>query len=120
RRGPRPVILGGLGVMAAGSAVLAFLRPGTPYAVVLVAPALIGAGNIAGITPVTEILPSSLPPERAGAAAALPHPALQVRGAPDLGLLRRGPGRLRGASGPHGPELREDPGGDPGLARGRS
>jgi EmrB/QacA subfamily drug resistance transporter len=81
RRGPRPVILGGLALMVAGSAGLAFLRPDTPYAAVLVALALIGAGNIAVITPVTEIVLGSVPPERSGSAAALNNAAVQVGGA---------------------------------------
>jgi MFS family permease len=81
RRGPRTVILGGLALMAAGSAGLAFLRPDTPYAAVLVALALIGAGNIAVITPVTEIVLGSVPPERSGSAAALNNAAMQVGGA---------------------------------------
>ena len=66
RRGPRPVILGGLALMVAGCAVLAFLRPETAYPVVLLALALIGAGNIAVITPVTEIVLGAVPAERSG------------------------------------------------------
>jgi MFS transporter, DHA2 family, multidrug resistance protein len=81
RRGPRPVILGGLGLIMAGSLGLAFLRPNTPYAAVLVALVLIGAGNIAVVTPVTEIVLGSVPPERSGSAAALNNAAMQVGGA---------------------------------------
>jgi EmrB/QacA subfamily drug resistance transporter len=81
RHGPRPVILGGLAAVAAGCALLAFLRPGTPYPVVLAALALIGAGNIAVITPVTEIVLESVPAERSGSAAALNNAAMQVGGA---------------------------------------
>jgi EmrB/QacA subfamily drug resistance transporter len=81
RRGPRPVILGGLIVMAAGCGLLAFLTPTTPYPIVLVALALIGAGNIAVITPVTDIVLGAVPAERAGSAAALNNAAMQVGGA---------------------------------------
>jgi MFS family permease len=81
RRGPRPVILGGLALIVAGSGVLAFLQPATPYPVILAALALIGAGNIAVITPVTEIVLGSVPAERAGSAAALNNAAVQVGGA---------------------------------------
>jgi EmrB/QacA subfamily drug resistance transporter len=81
RRGPRPVILGGLVLIVAGSALLAPLQPATPYPVVLVALLLIGAGNIAVITPVTEIVLESVPAERAGSAAALNNAAVQVGGA---------------------------------------
>jgi predicted MFS family arabinose efflux permease len=81
RRGPRTVIVGGLALMAAGCVILAFLRPQTPYPIVLVALVLIGAGNIAVITPVTEIVLASAPAQRAGSAAALNNAALQVGGA---------------------------------------
>jgi EmrB/QacA subfamily drug resistance transporter len=81
RRGPHVVILAGLGLMVLGCAVLAFLRPDTPYAVVLAALALMGAGNIAVITPVTEVVLASVPAERSGSAAALNNAAMQVGGA---------------------------------------
>jgi EmrB/QacA subfamily drug resistance transporter len=81
RRGPRPVILGGLALIAAGSGLLATLQPATPYSVVLAALVLIGVGNIAVITPVTEIVLAAVPAERAGAAAALNNAAMQVGGA---------------------------------------
>jgi MFS family permease len=81
RRGPRPVILGGLALIAAGCGALATLQPATPYAIVLAALVLIGVGNIAVITPVTEIVLAAVPAERAGAAAALNNAAMQVGGA---------------------------------------
>ena len=81
RRGPRPVILGGLALIVAGCAGMAFLRPGTPYPAVLAALVLVGAGNIAVVTPVTEIVLGSVPAERAGGAAALNNAAIQVGGA---------------------------------------
>ena len=81
RRGPRPVILGGLALVAAGSLGLSFLQPDTPYPAILVALALIGMGNIAVVTPVTEIVLGSVSPERSGSAAALNNAAMQVGGA---------------------------------------
>lgn len=81
RRGARPVILGGLALVGAGSLSLSFLQQGTAYATVLVALVLIGIGNIAIVTPVTEIVLGSVPAERAGAAAALNNAAMQVGGA---------------------------------------
>jgi EmrB/QacA subfamily drug resistance transporter len=81
RRGPRPLILGGLALIAAGCAGLALLQPATPYPPVLAALILIGAGNIAVVTPVTEIVLGSVPPERSGSAAALNNAAIQVGGA---------------------------------------
>jgi DHA2 family multidrug resistance protein-like MFS transporter len=80
-RGPRPVILGGLGLVALGAGVLSQLDAATPYAVVLAGLVLIGVGNIAVITPVTEIVLASVPKDRAGAAAALNNAAMQVGGA---------------------------------------
>jgi MFS family permease len=81
RRGPRPVILAGLALIVAGCFMLSFLQPATPYPLVLVALVLIGAGNIAVVTPVTEIVLGSVPAERAGSAAALNNAAIQVGGA---------------------------------------
>lgn len=81
RHGARAVILGGLGLIAAGCAVLATLTPTTSYPVVLAALALVGAGNIAVITPVAEIVLASVPSDRAGSAAALNNAAMQVGGA---------------------------------------
>jgi EmrB/QacA subfamily drug resistance transporter len=81
RRGPRPVVLGGLALVVAGCAGLGLLRPDTPYLAILVALVLIGAGNIAVVSAVTEIVLESLPPERSGSAAALNNAAVQVGGA---------------------------------------
>ena len=75
------MILAGLGLVAAGCAILAFLEPPTPYAVVLAALVLVGVGNIAVVTPVTEIVLGSVPAEQAGSAAALNNAAIQVGGA---------------------------------------
>ena len=81
RRGPRPVILAGLGLIALGSFGLSFLQPEAPYLALLVALVLIGVGNIAVVTPVTEIVLGSVPAERSGSAAALNNAAMQVGGA---------------------------------------
>ena len=81
RHGPRPVILGGLGLMTVGSLGMVFLRPETPYPLVLVALVIMGTGNIAVLTPVTEIVLASVPADRAGSAAALNNAAVQVGGA---------------------------------------
>jgi EmrB/QacA subfamily drug resistance transporter len=81
RRGPRDVIVGGLALIVLGSSVLAFLETTTPYGVVLIGLVLIGVGNIAVVTPVTEIVLASAPKQRAGAAAALNNAAMQVGGA---------------------------------------
>jgi EmrB/QacA subfamily drug resistance transporter len=87
RRGPRPVVIAGLLLLAAGCLVLAFLRPATPYPVILLALALVGAGNIAVITPVMDIVLASVPAERSGSAAALNNAAVQVGGALGVATL---------------------------------
>lgn len=87
RHGPRPVLIGGLGLMAAGCAGLAFLRPETPYLVVLVPLALIGIGNIGVITPVTDVVLASVPAERSGTASALNSAAMQIGGALGAAIL---------------------------------
>src|SRR5262249_45160699 len=56
-------------------------RPETTYPPVLLALLLVGMGNIAVITPVTEIVLGSVPAERSGSAAALNSAAMQVGGA---------------------------------------
>ena len=87
RRGPRPVLVGGLVVLGVGCAGLTFLRPDTPYPAVLVALALIGVGNIAVITPVTDVVLESVPAERSGTASALNSAAMQVGGALGAAIL---------------------------------
>ena len=87
RHGPRPVLLAGLALIAAGCAVLAFLEQTTPYPIVLLALVLLGAGDIAVITPVTDIVLKSVPPERSGSAAALNNAAMQVGGALGAAIL---------------------------------
>jgi DHA2 family multidrug resistance protein-like MFS transporter len=54
---------------------------------VLLALALIGAGDIAVITPVTDIVLKSVPAERSGSAAALNNAAMQVGGALGAAVL---------------------------------
>jgi EmrB/QacA subfamily drug resistance transporter len=87
RRGPRPVLIGGLLLLGAGCAGLALLQPETPYAGVVVALALIGVGNIAVLTPVTDVVLQSVPPQRAGSASALNSAAMQVGGALGAAIL---------------------------------
>ena len=81
RRGPRPVILGGLALMAGAARPWRSCGRRRPTRVVLFGLVLIGIGNIAVITPVTEIVLGSVPAERSGSAAALNNAAMQVGGA---------------------------------------
>ena len=81
RRGSRAVILGGLFLIVAGCGVLAWLKPATPYGVVAAGLVLLGAGNIAVVTAVTEIVLGAVPAGQVGCAAALNNAAMQVGGA---------------------------------------
>ena len=71
--GPRKVIVGGLALMAAGSSLLILLGPETHYAQMLLALVLFGAGDIAVVTPVADVILSAVPRDRTGSAASYPR-----------------------------------------------
>ena len=73
--------------MAAGSSLLILLTPATPYGQVLLALLLLGAGDIAVITPVADVILSAVPRERTGSAAALNGAAIQIGGALGTAVL---------------------------------
>jgi len=73
--------------MAAGSSLLILLSPETPYVQVLLALILLGAGDIAVITPVADVILSAVPRERAGSAAAVNGAAIQIGGALGTAVL---------------------------------
>jgi MFS family permease len=85
--GPRKVIAGGLALMAAGSSLLILLAPETHYGQVLLALVLLGAGDIAVVTPVADVILSAVPRERTGSAAALNGAAMQIGGALGTAVL---------------------------------
>jgi DHA2 family multidrug resistance protein-like MFS transporter len=85
--GPRKVIARGLVLMAAGSSLLILLAPETPYGQVLLALVLLGAGDIAVVTPVADVILSAVPRERTGSAAALNGAAIQIGGALGTAVL---------------------------------
>jgi DHA2 family multidrug resistance protein-like MFS transporter len=85
--GARRVIAGGLVLMAAGCGFLISLTPATPYGQVLLALVLLGAGDIAVITPIADVILSAVPRERAGSAAALNGAAMQIGGALGTAVL---------------------------------
>src|SRR6185436_696582 len=81
RIGSRKVIaLGGL-LMAAGSLIIAVASIDSGYAALLLSLCLIGAGYMAVVTAVTDVILSALPRERAGSAAAVNAAAIQIGGA---------------------------------------
>src|SRR4029077_14228922 len=73
--------------MAAGSSLLILLTPATPYGQVLLALLLLGAGDIAVITPIADVILSAVPRERTGSAAALNGAAMQIGGALGTAVL---------------------------------
>ncbi|HZO83761.1 MAG TPA: MFS transporter [Verrucomicrobiae bacterium] len=81
RIGPRKVIvIGGL-LMAIGSLIIAIASVESRYAALVISLSLIGAGYIAVITAVADVILSALPRERAGSAAAVNGAAIQIGGA---------------------------------------
>jgi EmrB/QacA subfamily drug resistance transporter len=85
--GPRKVIAAGLALMGAGSSLLTLLAPETPYWQMLLALVLLGAGDIAVITPVADVILSAVPRERTGSAAAVNGAAMQIGGALGTAVL---------------------------------
>jgi hypothetical protein len=73
--------------MAAGSSLLILLPPETPYGQLLLALVLLGAGDIAVITPVADVILGAVPRERAGSAAAVNGAAMQIGGALGTAVL---------------------------------
>jgi predicted MFS family arabinose efflux permease len=73
--------------MVAGSSLLILLTPATPYRQVLLALVLLGAGDIAVITPVADVILSAVARERTGSAAALNGAAVQIGGALGTAVL---------------------------------
>lgn len=78
RRGPRvPLVASGL-LIAAGMTLLLGLRPGTPFALVAAALAVIGAGLGLVNPPITNTGVSGMPPAQAGVASAVISVTRQV------------------------------------------
>jgi MFS family permease len=87
RIGPRNVIAAGLALMAVASGLLVRLTPETPYGHLLLALVLLGAGDIAVITPVADVILGAVPRERSGSAAAVNGAAMQIGGALGTAVL---------------------------------
>jgi DHA2 family multidrug resistance protein-like MFS transporter len=87
RRGRGTVIAAGFLVGAAGFAVIACVRPGSPLAVCLVGSGVLAAGLVAVMTLVTDLVLGVVRPERAGSAAALMETGSEFGGALGIALL---------------------------------
>jgi MFS family permease len=81
RFGARKVIAFGGLLMSAGSVVIAMAPVDFGYPTLVLSMTFIGAGYMAVITTVTDVILSALPKERAGSAAAVNSAAVQIGGA---------------------------------------
>lgn len=87
RLGPRMVVGGGFALVAVGLAALAPLEAGSPYVLVAVSLAAMGAGAGLASTAASAAIMASAPPERAGGAAAVQETAYELGGALGVALL---------------------------------
>jgi MFS family permease len=87
RLGLRPVVAGGLGVLAAGLALGAATRADTGYAFIAGWLTITGLGVGLAIAPAMDAVLGELPPERSGSGAALTMAMRQVGGALGVALL---------------------------------
>ncbi|MFE5326580.1 MFS transporter [Embleya sp. NPDC056575] len=84
---PGFLICGGLLLSVAGFVVMSRARPGTPLVVVLVGAGLVAAGVLIATTLTAEMVLTSAPPERAGAAGATSETGSELGGALGIAVL---------------------------------
>jgi hypothetical protein len=87
RVGARPVISGGLGLAAAGLAVLSTLGVGSSYGIVLVGFVLAGAGMALSSAPATNAIVASLPQGKQGVASAVNDLSRELGGVLGVAIL---------------------------------
>jgi DHA2 family multidrug resistance protein-like MFS transporter len=87
RAGPHVVVGGGFALIAAGLALLTGLDAGTPYGLIALALALVGAGAGLAATAGSAAIMASAPAERAGGAAAVQETAFELGGALGVAVL---------------------------------
>jgi hypothetical protein len=87
RFGAAPVIATGLGVVGAGFVLLSRLTPGTSYAYVAMALAVLGAGMGATAAPGTGEIMSAVPLSKAGVGSAVNDTTRELGGAVGIALL---------------------------------
>jgi len=93
RLGPRPPMLAGLGLAAAGAALLATTSPGTPIALIVTGSLLLGLVSLA-MPAMTSVVVGSAGRENAGVASGTLNAARQAGGALGVAVL----GSLLGSS----------------------
>jgi DHA2 family multidrug resistance protein-like MFS transporter len=87
RYGAARVMALGLGIVAAGFAVLSTLSPDTPYLVIAGAFALLGAGMSITVAPATGEIMTSVPLSKAGVGSAVNDTTRELGGAVGIALL---------------------------------
>jgi EmrB/QacA subfamily drug resistance transporter len=87
RVGPRPIVAGGLALVAAGLALLSLAQADSGYGLIAAALAALGFGMGMAMTPATESLMSALPKENAGVGSAMNDAVRQVGGALGVAVL---------------------------------
>src|SRR3954447_3424677 len=87
RVGPRPIVAGGLALVAGGLLLLSLARVDSGYGLIAAALAAMGFGMGMAMTPATESLMSALPKEHAGVGSAMNDAVRQVGGALGIAVL---------------------------------
>ena len=87
RIGARPLVTGGLVVIAGALLLLSTASPHSPYLLIGGSLSLMGIGMGMGMAPATESIMSSLPPANAGVGSAMNDATRQVGGAVGVAVL---------------------------------
>jgi hypothetical protein len=87
RLGVRSVVPTGLALMGIGVGLLSFLHPTTPYLDVAGAVVVMGAGMGLVMAPASEVIMTSVPPERAGLASAVNDTVREVGGSLGVAII---------------------------------
>jgi EmrB/QacA subfamily drug resistance transporter len=87
RLGAKLTVSGGLFVLASGLVLYSTVRPGSGFALIGGAEAILGAGIGLAMTPATDSIMATLPPERASVGSAMNDTVRQVGGALGVAIL---------------------------------
>ena len=87
RTGTKLVVAGGLALMASGFAVAATTSGASSYSIIVTAMLLMGSGLGAAVTPATESILGSLPPDQAGVGSAVNDTTREVGGTLGVAVL---------------------------------
>jgi EmrB/QacA subfamily drug resistance transporter len=87
RLGAKLTVSGGLAIIAGGLALYSTARPGSGFALIGGAEAILGLGMGLAMTPATDSIMGTLPPERASVGSAMNDTVRQVGGALGVAVL---------------------------------